>query len=240
MNKSLQLLLGYVLSGLLLFACGESIESQDYSELDSTIKKEMREKLKLAKDGDKDAQMLLSHMYLGRIEKPGYPLNQEKGVYWLEKFATDQHPVILEQVGDMFYNGTHGVEKDLNKAFKWFKKSEEFGYEFAQNNIAWEYATCPLDGFRDGKKALNIALIVVDNDDYNNLAHIDTLAAAYAENDDFENAVKFQRQALGMIDKEESPEQFDDFLKRLKVYKSGKKWREPLKKERLLLEKTPD
>ncbi len=274
MKNNVQLLLGFVLSGLFLFACGENIESQNFSGTESSIKKEMREKLKLAKEGDKDAQMLLSHMYLGRMENPDYPLDQEKGVYWLEKFAADQHPIILEQVGEMFHNGTLGVEKDLNKAFawykqaadlgsatsmdligmfysngdgelkqsceqavKWYEKSAQAGNSYANNNIAWEYATCPFDNFRDGEKALKLALEVVANDDYESSIHLDTLAAAYAEADDFDKAVITQRKALGMINKEKSEERFDDYLKRLKVYKSGNKWREPLKSERLLLDK---
>ncbi len=274
MNKNFRYILGLVLSCLFLTACGENIESQNFSGIESSIKKEIREKLELAKEGDKDAQMLLSHMYLGRMANPDYPLDQEKGVYWLEKFAADQHPVILEQVGEIFYIGTLGVEKNLNKAFKWYKKSAELGSvdsmdfighfyskgygdvdqdcdqaliwfeksgeagsENAANNIAWEYATCPLNNFRDGEKALSLALGVVGNDDYDNFAHLDTLAAAYAETDDFENAIKTQRKALGMLDKKKSAELFEDFLKRLKIYKSNEKWREPLKSERLLMEK---
>ena len=268
MSSHSQFLLGLVYTCLFLFACGENIESQDYSGISAEAKEKMKTALKLAKDEDSDAQLLLSHMYLGRMEGEGFPLDQEKGVYWLEKFAEDQHPLIQEKVGDQFQYGTDGINKDMNKAFawymkaseqglastmdylgifysngygdleqscvkavEWFEKADEAGYKYAANNIAWQYATCPLDGFRDGQKALKLALAVVGDDDYDSSTHLDTLAAAYAEVDDFDNAVLTQRKALGLIDKEKSEERFEDFLNRLKVYKSGKKWREPLKNE---------
>jgi len=250
-----------------LFACGEvAINEQDFSDLPRSVTTEMREKLKLARDGDKDAQMLLSHMYLGRMDNDEYPLDQKRGVYWLEQFADNQHPLILERTADMFYYGDLGVEKDITKALHWYKqaanagsgaamdqlgifhsngyanleqscekavewfvKSRDAGYKFADNNIAWEYATCPFDDFRDGEKALSLALEVVQNDSFDSSTHLDTLAAAYAENDDFENAVISQRKALGLIDKDKSKERFEEFLNRLKVYKRGEKWREPLK-----------
>ena len=258
--------LGLLLCGVFLFACSENIESQNYSDLSSEVKKSMKANLNLAKEDDKSAQLLLSHMYLGRMQDLDYPLDQEKGVYWLEKFAEEQHPLIQEKVGENFHYGTDGVEKDLNKAFKWylkaseqglvstmdylgifysngygdleqscekavewFEKSYAGGYRFAANNIAWEYATCPFEDFRDGEKALRLALEVVELDASESSTHLDTLAAAYAENDDFENAIKTQRKALGLIDKDKSEDRFQDFLKRLMVYKNGDKWRAPLK-----------
>ena len=50
----------------------------------------------------------------------------------------------------------------------------------------------------------------------------DTLAAAYAEADDFQNAVKWQQKARGMVDERHK----NDYEARLDLYKVGKPYRE--------------
>ncbi len=90
--------------------------------------------------------------------------------------------------------------------------------------LAWIRATCPKAGLRDGKKAIEYAEKACKLTDYKEVTFLDTLAAAYAENGEFEKAVKLQKQAL------QAP---DDFPKkelekarlRLKLYMEGKPYR---------------
>jgi hypothetical protein len=56
--------------------------------------------------------------------------------------------------------------------------------------------------------------------------YVDTLAAAYAEAGDFEAAVKWQKKAIHLLTKEEAAKWRDKLEERLKLYQSGKTYRE--------------
>ena len=59
---------------------------------------------------------------------------------------------------------------------------------------------------------------------WNEFRCLDVLAAAYAESSDFEQAVKWQAKVVEML----PPSQRTDYESRLKLYKEGKPYREPL------------
>jgi hypothetical protein len=62
---------------------------------------------------------------------------------------------------------------------------------------------------------------------WKNAEYIDTLAAAYAETGDFDSAVEFQKKAMSLLVRGEAPEQErSDYEARLKLYQSGKPYRE--------------
>ena len=70
----------------------------------------------------------------------------------------------------------------------------------AQNSLAWLYATCPDASMRNGKEAVRLAVNVCELSHWKHWQFIDTLAAGYAESDDFNEALKYEKQALEMID----------------------------------------
>ena len=71
-------------------------------------------------------------------------------------------------------------------------------YPAAYNGYAWLLATCPDEQVRDGKKAVELANKACALSNWTNYAAVDTLAAAYAETGDYEQAVRYQKQAVGM------------------------------------------
>lgn len=94
----------------------------------------------------------------------------------------------------------------------------------AHNALAWFLATCPNDQARDGRRAVEVAKKAVDleADELKKAWFQDTLAAAFAEVGNFEEAAKLQARAMIGASKEELPE----FEARLKLYQSGQPYRD--------------
>jgi tetratricopeptide (TPR) repeat protein len=88
--------------------------------------------------------------------------------------------------------------------------------------LAWLHATCPIEGLREGKRAVELATKACELSSWSDDDTINKLAAAYAEDGDFENAITFQEKALGI-----APEKSKRFYRsRLELYQSGKPYRD--------------
>jgi len=94
----------------------------------------------------------------------------------------------------------------------------------ACNNLAWLRATCPEASLRDGKEAVELATRACDQTGYKIQSLVDTLAAAYAETDDFENAVKYEKLSLGLISA--TPQNRPAMEERLALYEHRKPFRQ--------------
>jgi nucleotide-binding universal stress UspA family protein len=94
----------------------------------------------------------------------------------------------------------------------------------AFNSYAWLLATCPDDKVRDGQKALEFAMKASELKGWRNPSYLDTLAAAYAEDGQFEQAVKWQKKALEFP--ELAAKQEEAASVRLKLYEQGKPYRD--------------
>ncbi len=65
--------------------------------------------------GSNWAQLRLGVLYLEDS-------NQEKGLYWVEKSAENKNITAQFRLGEIFYTGKYGVEKDKGAAIKWLEK----------------------------------------------------------------------------------------------------------------------
>ncbi len=97
------------------------------------------------------------------------------------------------------------------------------GYGPAYNGRAWLWATCPNEGSRDGKRAVESALRACELSDWKDPADIDTLAAAYAEAGDFDKAVESQVKATNLLTDDRKTK---DYQGRLDLYKKEKPYRD--------------
>ncbi len=94
----------------------------------------------------------------------------------------------------------------------------------AYNNLAWLYATCHDEKYRDGKKAVENAKKAYDSDGGENWHCVGALAAAYAESGDFDKAEVWGAKAveLAKADKSASDDDKSEASTCLELYKQGK------------------
>lgn len=92
------------------------------------------------------------------------------------------------------------------------------------NNLAWVLATSPDDTLRDGTRAVEIAMKACEISEWQQPHIVSTLAAAYAETGDFEQARTYSRRAVEGSDADS--ETRGQLESELASYEAGKPWRE--------------
>ena len=93
----------------------------------------------------------------------------------------------------------------------------------AHNARAWILATCSDSKYRDGGKAVESAKTACTLTDWKQPSFLDTLAAAFAESGDFENAIKWQSKAIELAT---DPAEKHELQSRLKLYQDKKPYRQ--------------
>ncbi len=85
--------------------------------------------------------------------------------------------------------------------------------------LAWVYATAQDKKYRNSAKAIMLAERACKITDYRRADSVSALAAAYAEHEDFENAVMFQQMAVDIYLKENQFQRAEKARNKLKIYK---------------------
>lgn len=109
---------------------------------------------------------------------------------------------------------------DYNDALKLDAKSAQ-----AHNSLAWLWATCPDERYRNGSKSIEHATKACEMTDWKHPDSLGTLAAGYAETGNFIEAVKWQEKASGLY----SPKDKERWAFLLELYRQGKPYREETK-----------
>ena len=152
---------------------------------------------------------------------------------WLADHPKD--PDMLRQRGDaLLAIGDHpAAVKDYEQVVQMLGNIEETDATEEQkreaagafNNLSWVLSTSPDDSVRDGDRALEFGETAARLSDYELPHIISTLAAAYAEKGDFENAIQWSSKAVEM-GSEENHSELEQLKKELESYEAGKPWRE--------------
>ena len=94
----------------------------------------------------------------------------------------------------------------------------------AYEDLAWFLATCPQEGFRNGAEAVSAATKACELSHSKRSGCYDTLAVAYAEAGDSDQAVKYEEQALN--DSSLAPKEREEREKRLALFQQRKPFRD--------------
>lgn len=116
------------------------------------------------------------------------------------------------------------------KAIEDYERAYEINKEYPNllNNFAWTLATSTEASVRDGKRAVQLALEACEVSDYKKPHILSTLAAAYAESRDWNNARKWSQKAVELATEDIK----ETLQKELEFYKKKKPWRENKAEER--------
>lgn len=93
-----------------------------------------------------------------------------------------------------------------------------------QNDLAWMKATAPTNGVRNASTALRLATSACELSHWRNSDFLDTIAAAFAESGNFEQAIRYQEQAI----KRSPPNGRKEMENRLATYRQRKPYRDPV------------
>ena len=127
--------------------------------------------------------------------------------------AYSERAVVWKELGE-----DEKAAQDLAKANEVADSQDPEG----MNTTAWVLATTKSEENRNGKRALELAKKACEATGYEVGIFIDTLAAAYAETGEFDEAIKWAKEAL----KKSPPAYKEELEQHLKSFEAGEPWRE--------------
>ncbi len=153
---------------------------------------------------------------------------QEKGEY--DKAIADYNQTLAIKPKDADAYGCRGSayvkKREYDKAIADYSHAVKLAPDdaHAYNNLAWPYATCRDERYRDGKKAVENATKAYGLDGGKNWRCVGALAAAYAESGDFDKAKEWGLKAVEMAtaDMWASDDDKSEASTCLELYKRGK------------------
>lgn len=191
------------------------LKARAYDEMDDTQQAlEQLEALSEAMPEQTDLELQIA-LYALKLEMP------TRAIAALDR-AIDEAPdnaTLYRFRGDSYLNlGRHPkAVADYNKALE--LAPEDPG---VLNNLAWTLATSPDDSVRDGQRAVELAQQAAELTHHEQAHILSTLAAAYAESGDFEQAKEWSTKAGELDDGEHA----DQMAEELETYQRGEPFRE--------------
>ena len=121
---------------------------------------------------------------------------------WVRQAAKQGSPRGMLVLAQLFHAGQH-VDQSVRRARSWFKKAVKAAPDDPQvvNQTAWTLTVTRTPKLRDPRYAVRImdrVMAAEDADARANPAYLDTWAAAYAANGDFERAISIQQEAIAI------------------------------------------
>ena len=97
---------------------------------------------------------------------------------------------------------------------------------FLLNRLAWLLATSPEDSIRNGPRAVELAERAVSITGRRDIMSLETLSAAYAEVDRFDDAVRLEREALAVAERQGNEAAARELARRIPTFEMRQKYRD--------------
>lgn len=158
-------------------------------------------RLALALEADGDSQQALEHLYRSAELAPDNADTQARLGILLHK------------------------QRQLSAAAAAYRRALQLNESLPQaaNNLAWLLATSQDESIRNPTEALRWATVRAEASDFSEPSALDTLAAAYAANLQFDEAVHWEQKAIELA----SSDAKATMQKRLALYQAGSPYRQP-------------
>ncbi len=150
----------------------------------------------------------------------------DKAATYFGNAAANSPKLLVAQVGK---GESLTQAKRYDEALEHFEKIWKLkpGLPPAANGLAWLLATHPTQAKRDGKRAQQLAELACKSSRYQKPEPLDALGAAFADQGDFKNALKWARKALQEAQRLRLQELAGKIQHRIELYQSGQAFRSP-------------
>ncbi|MYF31740.1 MAG: hypothetical protein F4029_10455 [Gammaproteobacteria bacterium] len=149
----------------------------------------------------------------------------ERAYRWVRQFARNDNAHAMVLIGDLYARGLH-VGRSFRRAGSWFKNAVRAAPDdpYLVNEVAWRLAVTHLPKLRNERYALEIMerIMAESAEARRNPAYLDTWAAAYAANGNFERAIAVQEQAVQEA-RASSNNDLPILLEHLEAFRAGEK-----------------
>lgn len=147
-------------------------------------------------------------------------------VQWLQRSSDGGYALAALWLSELHFKGV-GVARNHSKAEQLLSEALPRASMQDKNQFAWELSVDQDEQLRDGLLAVRVLEPALASVAEQVTAHVDTLAAAYAEIKQFDKAVVTQLSAIDRARRERRPQQMiDGMLARLKLYQGRQPYRE--------------
>jgi tetratricopeptide (TPR) repeat protein len=172
-------------------------------------------------EGDSRARLQYARFLLIHSEQREF---DPDAVDWLKQDAKRDEPEAMLLLGNLYARGI-GVSTSYRRSLRWFKDAVSNAPNDANiiNEVAWALAVTDLDQLRNPGYALKIMERVMTSDEQarQNPAYLDTWAAAYAANGEFERAVDVQAEAVSAAEALEQVDVIEILREHLDAFENG-------------------
>lgn len=169
------------------------------------------------------AEYALAREYLRGVSVQHDPA---AAVQWLQRSADGGYALASLWLSELHFKGV-GVTQNHSKAEQLLSDALVRASMQEKNQFAWDLSVDQDERLRDGLLAVRVLEPALASVAEKITAHVDTLAAAYAEIKQFDKAVVTQLSAIDRAKRENRPQRMiDGMMERLKLYEGRKPYRE--------------